>query len=94
MGTFQQCPTDLCPSETSFYKSAALQLGGERRALSSVSAGVLRVRPHVHAASRPFLLPWDQDLQERYKQVGEGSLLLSPPSSVVAEVALAGNVSP
>lgn len=53
-------------------------------ALLSESQGVLRVCLHAHSASLPFLLLRDQDLQERYKQVGEGSSLLPPPSPVVA----------
>lgn len=52
VGIFQQCPTDLHLPETPFYKSAAVQLGGERRALSS--AGVKASFMCVHTYTLPL----------------------------------------
>lgn len=92
MGTFQQCPADPHPSHPPFYKSAALQLSGEQCALSSVGLKVSFVPAHTNKL--PFPPSCCQDLQERYKQVDEGSSLLPLPSPAVAEVALGGNVSP
>lgn len=48
VGAFQLCPTDLHPPETPFYKSAALQPGGERRALSSARAKASFVCVHTY----------------------------------------------
>lgn len=87
MGTFQH-PRDVQPSETPFYKLAALQ-GGGWHAPSSVSF----VCVHTYTLLLS-LLPQGQDQQERYKQVAEGSPLLLPPSPIVAEVALGGSVPP
>lgn len=55
LGTFQQRPTDLHPPETSFYKSAALQLGGERGGERHVlSSARVKVSMRVHTYMLPL----------------------------------------